>query len=76
MDPSLNIEFKKGKARLYAIVLTLLIAILYLVFSKDELYSFKGIGKDIKPVSSILQENTNSAVNEIQKGKEIINNKK
>lgn len=71
-----NANNKKKKAILYAGGMTLLIAIIYIILLKQDVYTFKGFEEDIVPANDFFQEAKQKIGTSINKGNEIIDNKK
>lgn len=66
---------KKHKALILAVLVTFIIAMFYIILHKGKLYDFKGVGKDIAPVSSFIKDAGETVSEDISKGNKIINKK-
>jgi hypothetical protein len=71
----MHFKSKKQKAKIAALLVTFIIAMLYIIFSKGSLYKFSGIKNDINPASSFLKDTTQDISQDIEKGKSVINKK-
>jgi hypothetical protein len=75
MSEVIHFKSKKQKARFAAILLTFIIAMLYILFSKGSLYKFNGFKQEINPASSFIKDATQEVSKDIEKGKSVINKK-
>lgn len=71
----LHLKSKKQKARIAALLLTIIIAMVYIILSQGSLYKFNGFKKDINPASSFVKDQAHNISQDIQKGKSVINKK-
>ncbi len=68
-----DINTKKKKAFLCAVIATATIAIMYLILTGGSLYRFNGIKEDINPVSSFFKQTKQNVSQELEKGKDALN---
>lgn len=68
-----NIKYKKRKALKYAILITILIASLYIFLPKQDLYQFKGFSKDVTPVASFIKDVSNEIPKDMSIKETVIN---
>ena len=74
-ETKLQNRTKKRKALLYAGLVTFVIALLYVILMRDNLYKFKGNTVDVGSVLSSVKDVSKNIGEDIHKGKEVINKK-
>ncbi len=69
------IKTKHRKALMYAGVVTCIIFLLYVILTKEKLYTFNGDSQSIRPLSLIIKDTSKKIGEDINYGSSVINKK-
>lgn len=74
-ETKLQNKAKKRKALLYAVLVTFIIAVLYVVLMRGSLYKFKGDTTNVASIFSSIKDTSKNISENVNKGVKVIKNK-
>jgi len=74
-DTQADVKKKRRKALMYAGVVTCIIFLLYVILTREKLYTFNGDSQGIRPLSLIIKDTSKKIGEDISYGSSVINKK-